>query len=461
MFLLSLLQWRLIVRERVIRRGVLLAAIVAASTVVHAQEAQPSLKPTVLDDLAVEAETVPALKPIIVAEPEEPVVPRKKKIVVDPYAPTGINTGVIRLYPTFEIGTVASSNVAQSNTNPKFDFGLKLKPSISFATDWSRHSWTGAASAEILHYLNNPDLSTVAGSASTNFRLDIRHTTHADFAANIALNDTGLGDSSLPAAALVPRRDKNFGISADLVHDFGGLEGSVKTALARSVYDDVPLKVGPPEKNADRNYTEPSLTLRATLGNSAARLRPYAEVQYAPRFHDQIIDDNGQKRDSQGFSGTLGVTLNDGPFWQGDVALAYLVRSYADPAFATTSALGLRGRLEWSPMALLKIDAITGVDLGETANLGVGGTRNWNVGLNATYSLRDNVNLLAGIGLTRSDIGTQTTTSKTATAGFEWTLNPNMSAAVTYQGNWYDDGTAAGSGNYNEQRLMTSIILKR
>lgn len=448
-------------RERVIRRGVLLAVLLAGSTVSHAQETQTSLKPTVMDDLAIDAETNPALKPIIVAESEELIVPSKKKTVVDPYAPTGINTGAIRLYPSLEIGAVATSNVTQSNTNPKFDFGLKLKPSISFATDWSRHSWTGAASAEILHYLNNPDLSTVTGSASTNFRLDIRRTTHADFAANIALNDTGLGDSSLPAAALAPRRDKNFGISADLVHDFGGLEGSVKTALARSVYDDVPLKVGPPEKNADRNYTEPSLTLRATLGDNVARLRPYAEVQYSPRFHDQIIDDNGQKRDSQGISSTLGVTLNDGPFWQGDLALAYLVRSYADSALATTSAIGLRGRLEWSPTPLLKIEAITGVDLGETANLGVGGTRNWNVGLNATYALRENVNLLAGIGLTRSDIGVETTTNKTASAGFEWTLNPNMAAAVTYQGNWYDDGTAAGSGNYNEQRLMTSIILKR
>ncbi len=127
-------------RERVIRRGVLLAVIVAASTVAHAQEAQPSLKPTVLDDLAVDAETVPALKPIIVAEPEQQVVPRKKRIVVDPYAPTGINIGAIRLFPTLEIGTEASSNVTQSNSNPKFDFGLKLKPSISFATDWSRHS---------------------------------------------------------------------------------------------------------------------------------------------------------------------------------------------------------------------------------------------------------------------------------------------------------------------------------
>ena len=75
--------------------------------------------------------------------------------------------------------------------------------------------------------------------------------------------------------------------------------------------------------------------------------------------------------------------------------------------------------------------------------------------------MRDNVNLLAGVGFTRSDTGTTTTMTKTATAGFEWALNPNMSAAVTYLGTWYDDGTALGTGNYNDQRVSTSLVLKK
>jgi len=447
------------VRERVIRRGVLLAAILAVGSVAHGQEATPPLKPSVLDDQVAESET--AAQQIVVTSPEEPVVQRKKKIIVDSYAPTGINTGAIRLYPTLEIGTAATSNVTQSGSNPKLDLGLKLKPSIRFETDWSRHSWTGMASAEVLHYLSNPGLSTLTGSASTNFRLDIRHTTHADFAANYVANETGLGDTSIPASAAEPRRDQNFGFNVDFLHDFGGLEGSVKVALARSVYSDVALVGGGKETNSDRNYIEPSITLRTTLGDFGAPLKPYAEIAYAPRLHDQAKDRNNQLRDSQGFSGTLGVTLSDDPIWQGDLALAYLVRNYADAAFATTSALGLRGKLEWNPTPLLKIEGLAGVDLGETENINIGGTRSWNAGINATYALRENINLLAGAGFTLSDIGSATTVNKNLTAGFEWKLNPNMTAGVTYQGSWYDDGLAAGTGDYNEQRLMTSIVLRK
>jgi hypothetical protein len=141
--------------------------------------------------------------------------------------------------------------------------------------------------------------------------------------------------------------------------------------------------------------------------------------------------------------------------------LAYLLRSYADPALANDSAFGLKGRLAWSPTPLLKIEGVSGIDLGETENIGIGGTKSWNAGINVSYAMRDNVNLLAGVGFTRSDTGTTTTMTKTATAGFEWALNPNMSAAVTYLGTWYDDGTALGTGNYNDQRVSTSLVLKK
>ncbi|MDE2447056.1 MAG: outer membrane beta-barrel protein [Alphaproteobacteria bacterium] len=447
-------------RNGVIKRGVMLAAIMAANFgAAHGQAAPLQLKPTVSDDVAAStAVAVPA--PVVVEDVS--TSPRKiKKALADPYAPTGLDTGGLRLYPTLEVGGVFTSNVTQANTGGKSDFGLRLKPGLRFESDWSRHSWTGQASADILRYMSNPSLSTLTGSADTTFRLDIRRTTRADFTANFVANETGLGDTSLPGTAIEPRRDKSFGASVDLVHDFGGLEGAVKLALARSVYDDVRLSGGGTENNSDRAYIEPSLTLRATLGYSDARLRPYAEVAYAPRTHDLSVDRNGNRRDSQGFSGALGVNLNDGPIWQGDVALTYLVRNYADAGLQAASALGLRGRLGWSPTELLKFEATSGVDLGETAVAGIGGTKTWSAGLSATYGLWNNLEAKAGLGVALSNTGSAVTSTTTATAGLDWKMNPNMSAGILYQGTWFGDGTAAGTANYDEQRVMTRVVFKR
>jgi hypothetical protein len=384
---------------------------------------------------------------------------RKKTITADPYAATGLNTGGLRLYPSLEIGAGFTTNVRAAASNPKSDIALHLKPTLRFESDWSRHSWTGSATGDWLHYKNVGDLSTLAGGLETAFRLDVLRTTHADFSASYHLSNTGAGNGQLPGTAIGPRRDHNINFATGLTHDFGGLEGSIKTVLARSMYEDVALSGGGSENNQDRNYWAPSIALRAALLDQGAVFNPYGQITYAPRFHDQKLDRNGLKRDSQGLEVAAGVSINDGPFWEGDVALTYLLRSYADAGLKTSQAIGASGRLQWRPTELTALELTSNVSLGETSSATVSASRNWNVNLNITHALRDNLNLKAGLGFALQEAGGVYDKSTTATLGADWNLNPNMTAGITYQGLWFNSGTPAS--DYNDQRVMTSIVLKR
>jgi hypothetical protein len=384
---------------------------------------------------------------------------RKKTVITDAYAATGLDTGGLRLFPSLEIGAVLTSNVRSAPSNAQGDVGLELKPSLRFESEWSRHSWTGSATGDWVHYNKVDDLSTLTGNLESNYRLDIRHTTHADFAANYRLSNTGVASSQVPNTAIGPRRDQSFGLAAGLTHDFGGLEGSVKTALARSLYEDVELSGGGSEDNGDRNYWAPSLSLRAALTDNSMAFKPFAEITYAPRFHDQETDRNGLKRDSQGLEISAGVALNRGPIWDGEVALTYLVRNYADTTLATAQALGATGRLVWKPTEITTLEATAGVTIDETSSAAIAASRSWNGGLTLTQAMRDYLDFNAGLGFTLQDTGTQFDKTTTAKLGLDWKLNPNMTAGVTYQGLWFKSGSA--SGDYNDQRLMTSIVLKR
>lgn len=392
-------------------------------------------------------------------EADQTVPLRKKTIITDPYAASGIGTPALRLYPSLEIGTFITSNVEAAASNAKSDIGLVLKPKLRFASDWSRHAWTGSASADLLRYVGTPKLSTVSGTAETAFRLDMRNTTHADFGTSYHLASTGSGSGQLPSSASGPRHDQTFAVSAGLTHDFGGLEASVKTALERGLYSDVALNGGGTEVNADRNYWAPSLTLRAGLTDRGSALNPFSEITYQPRFHDQTIDRNGLKRNSQGLALTAGVAFARGPIWEGEVALTYLVRSFADPTLKVGQALGVKSQLTWRPTELTSVEATTGVGLDDSSTLGVSSTRNWNAGLNLTYSLRENIDVLAGLGLTVQNSGTQYDLKTTTNLGVNWKVNPNMTAGLNYSGSWFNSGAA--NGDYNEQRVMTSIVLKR
>lgn len=390
---------------------------------------------------------------------DEPAIVRKKRLITDPYAAIGLDIGGLRLFPAIEIDTVISSNAAKSATNPKSDIGVGLNPSLRFESDWSRHSWTGSASADWQRFKNEDDLSTLTGAVETAFRLDIRHSTHADITAGYTLNQTGRENSQVPATAASARRDKNLSSTIGLTHDFGGLETTAKLGLTRAIYDDVALVGGGTENNADRNYWQPTLSVRGVLGYSNAPLRPFVEAAYTPQFHDQKLDRNFQKRDSQGLSLSAGVTFDEGPIWTGDVAMTYLHRSYDDAALQSVNALGVTANVTWRPTPITTILATSGLSFNEASTINTSASRNWSGSVNLTQAIRDNVDLLAGASVAFENNGSSTDMTSTAKLGMDWKVNPNMTAGVTYQGTWFTAGS--GTADYNEQRLMSSVILKQ
>ena len=78
-----------------------------------------------------------------------------------------------------------------------------------------------------------------------------------------------------------------------------GLEGRAKLGIERQIYEDVELSGGGTEDNSDRNNYTPSLALRLSYTDPPA-LKPFVELTYAPRFHDEKFDRNGLRRNSQG-----------------------------------------------------------------------------------------------------------------------------------------------------------------
>ena len=384
---------------------------------------------------------------------------RRAKAKANPYDVNGFDDGAFQLRPTLQVGAVISNNATLSATAPKADAGLELKPSFSFQSEWSRHEWRGSASADVVRYANTPEAGSLTGSAETSFRLDIRHTTHADFSASVLATQANAGSSEVPGSAISARRDTSIGTAAGLTHDFGSFEGQAKTALVRNTYGDVALVGGGTERNIDRNYVEPALTLRGTYGHERMPLRPYVEARYDPRFHDQVLDRNGQRRNSQGVGVALGAVFDDGPIWKGDVAGNFIARSYDDPALKTAMALGVNGTVTWSPTPLWSIVAATGVSLAESEEINVAATPNWTASLQANYAWRDNVTFRGSLalGLAGTSSGGLDTTT-VASLGADWQINPNMALSGTLQNTWF--APAVGTGAYSEQRVMSSIVLR-
>lgn len=435
------------------------AGIYGAASAAHS-ETIDLLRPTIAGD-EVEAVSVeePAVVPSLTITPEEEQAPiRSLKPTADPYAAHGLRHGGITLYPSLAMGTLYTSNASRNAVNARSDMGLSLRPAMRFESDWIRHSWQGGASGDLTAYLKNDDLDTAQADASSKFRLDVRHTTRAEFETSYARNQTGSESSEVPDTAIGNRTDHALIASAAIIHDFGPLEGRAKMGLERQIYEDVELSGGGEEDNSDRNNYTPSLSLRLSYIDPPA-LKPFVELTYAPRFHDEKFDRNGLRRNSDGLTASVGITLDRGRMWSGEAALVYAVRDYDDPSLATNEAVGVNGNLTWSPSDLTSVMMTLETALNESSSATSSGTKTWSGRIDVGHELRANVRLLGGLGLEFEKVSGGIDTTINSSFSVEWQLNPNLAWTAGYDGTWFE--AASSGGNYNEQRVMTGIVLRQ
>ncbi|MCB1377237.1 MAG: outer membrane beta-barrel protein [Alphaproteobacteria bacterium] len=432
-----------------------MAAASLAAVPAHAQSGLP-LKPS-LDT------TEEAAPPPIFASPapvfEDPVpVKRRARQAADPYAPTGVAMGGLRLYPSITIGSIATTNLPRSASDPKKDAGLNLRPSLRIESDWVRHAWNLDASGDLAFYARNNDLNSRDLDVSQRLRLDVRRGTTADLESSYSLSQSGLEDSDVPATAVGYQTEHALAGSTTLTQDFGPIEGRIRGGATWRRYDDVKLSGGGTQSNADREYVEPSLSLRATLTDGAV-FRPFVEVGYAPRLHRLTYDRNGLKRDSQGYSATAGLGIDSGPVWSGDLGLTYLRRTYEDPALKSNSAVGLTGNVTWNPSELTRIVLGLGTTLSETTSATSSGSRNWSATLDFTHALRENIDVAAGAGveISKADGGSDVTYD--ASLDLSWKINPTLAWTAGYDFTWLDAATSAR--DYKEHRVTAGITLRR
>ena len=434
------------------------AGLSGAASPSCAQEADV-LRPALNDDAITDEPVVEPPPPLTIAAEEEALPPpKKRKPVENPYAAQGIGLGGIKLYPSLQVGSLYTSNVSKATLGQRSAAGLHLKPSLRFESDWARHSWTGQASGDLTTYLKKDTVNRKNLDLSSKFRLDIRRFTRVELDATYGLSQTGSEDSEVPSTAIGNRTEHTLTASSAIIHDFGPLEGSLKLGLERQIFEDVELSGGGKEDNADRNNYTPSLGLRLAYTEPPA-LKPFVDVAYAPRFHDQKLDRNGLARDSQGVTASAGVILDRGPFWSGEIAIVYTARDYKDASLATNSAFGINGNLTWQPTDLTSVALTLATGLNETSSATSSGSRIYSSRVDLTHALRDNVNLLAGFGISLDDDVNGADKTITSKLGVEWQINPDLAWTASYDGTWFDGATSGD--NYNEQRISAGIVLRR
>src|SRR5262245_32571819 len=366
----------------------------------------------------------------------------------------GFKSGPILYFSSLVVEAVATDNVRNAHERRIADIGLKLAPSVIVVTDWVRHAFRFSGSAERIFYADQSDFDPTAADVQASLRLDLRGGTAVELEADYDLSEASAGADEVPQAAVGMRRDQAVGGSAAVIHDVGRIDFEAKAAAFAFLYSDVALADGGREDNSDRNYVEPQISVRTGYGLKPG-LKPYVRLEYAPRFHEQAVDRNGERRDSQGGAVSFGAVIDDQPLWSGDLALRYELRFYDDPALDPASIIGLEGNLVWRPSATTTLALTATSGLSETANAGESATPDHGVTIGVTQLLKDDIALtaLGGVDWSGGEGGGDLTW--TASLGIAFALGRSTALLAGYDLTAFDSADAAGS--YVENRLSAGL----
>ena len=112
-----------------------------------------------------------------------------------------------------------------------------------------------------------------------------------------------------------------------------------------------------------------------------------------------------------------------------------------------------------SPTELLRIVMSADTAIDEATSGTEGGDPTWNFAIDASYDMRENVTLDAGLSLEVQDFGSSDDLTYEGGAELTWKLSPALSWTAGYDFTWLDAQDSVSS--YVEHRLSTGVILSR
>jgi hypothetical protein len=408
------------------------------------------------DVVNVSQPTIPTLE---LPEEEPPPPPRRRRAVEEPYAPQGIGAGGLRLYPVLRLGGIFSDNVARTNSNRQTDVGLRLRPSVRMESDWIRHSFDSTASGDFIVYNKQSDFDVTAGDIEVNGRIDVRRSSTIDVEGFYSATQQGASDSDALDDFVGLRTDQDFGGFVSWSQGLGRFQTRLRAGVSRSILGEEEFSDGTVDDNKDRNYIAPRVSLRGSYGVSSV-FRPFVEVAYNPRFYDEEVDRNGVQRDSDGYEAIAGFTFELDPIWTGELGLTYQHRNFEDPTLESIDAFGLTGEVTWRPTDLTTVTLAADTTIDETEAAGSGGTRNYGLNVDVTHDWRENIALLAGLGIDYEEfLDGPDDVRYSGNLGITYRFNPWLAWTASYDLIHFDSGFPGS--DYTENRVTVGIELRR
>lgn len=319
-----------------------------------------------------------------------PLRSKKPLVELDPYAPTGVRIGELRLLPFVEASTGYETNPNQVSTGVKPSAVLRGEAGLDVLSDFSNHSFSANLRGGYSLFPSNSNADRPDASGIVRSRIDVTRDDKIDLEGRfvIATQTPGSPLLAVPNSVFIVNRPLITSEGATLggTHTFNRLTVGLRGTFDRTQYGDATQSDGSIFRYSQDNYNDYGLVARAAYEVSPAII-PFIEVGADARIRDNPIDLSGFRRNSTGVVARAGADVEVTRLLTGTVSAGYADRHYADPRLPNLRGPTVDGALAYAVTPLTTITFSANTTLSETTLAGASGAISRQLSLQVDHRL--------------------------------------------------------------------------
>jgi hypothetical protein len=339
--------------------------------------------------------------PLLTPQPDPP---KRRKTFDDPYAPTGIALGGLRLFPTLDLESGYDSNPNRSPGSGAGRGSFLIKPTaeVTAKSEWSRHAFEGSLRGSYSAFTSAHEADRPELEAKTSLRLDLNRSTTLTHELRLKLDTVQPESSTLGIATRERPLSAAYGTTLGIEHRINRLSLGLRGSVDRTSYEDATRTNGTILKLDDRNFNQYGIALRAGYELTPG-IRPFIEARTDTRRYDRTVDYAGYERSSLGIGGRVGTTFEMTRTLTGEVSAGYETRRYDDGRLGNLRGFVGDAALIWSASPLTTVTLRGASSIEESVTAGSAGVQQRRLSLQLDHAFLRNLTFSALGAVTNRD----------------------------------------------------------
>jgi len=268
-------------------------------------------------------------------------------------APLGARAGAFRLYPSLTLSEKYNDNIFAANDNEESDFITLIKPALNIESLWGRHFLSLHTDATLGRYSDNGSEAFDDYSAGFDGVIEINHAQNISGGYNYS-HEHENRFSPDDVLGIEPTKLDTNTLFATYQHQYNRIIVDLGGEYLSLDYDDVRSANGSIINNddRDRNRIEGSLKLGYEY---LPEYTAFVRTSVNRINYDDVVDDNGLNRDSDGYTVSVGTDLDLSGVLFGNVFIGYEKQNYVDTALKDTNGISGGASLTWLPSQMTTV----------------------------------------------------------------------------------------------------------